>query len=288
VPLAKLIGNHSNLEFWLSSLPEGAIHIILVHDIQDKETAEIINQILVKIADPRIEYREGKFGAPGLARNFGMSSIDSEWFWFVDADDLPEIHNVLSELGNVDGNFDIVVGKFVVISQESSNTKRTYFDLSSLSDLARNPGIWRIIFKTEVFELYRFQDFRMAEDQIFLIDIDFFERRIKISKYIFYTYFKHQQGQLTSQKSAILDLAKTIPVVIAKIKEQETDKRKYLELMLARQIGTQFKFATWGERMRTIKLNSQSVKQLPWQSRVRTLIELSRVIFNKLIMVNNG
>ena len=281
------MGKHFNLKKWLSELPDGSFQIILVHDIGDEQTTQFINQILDETADPRIEYREGKFGAPGIARNFGMTSIKSEWFWFVDADDLPELKNVLIELHDVDINTEVIVGRFVTVTSLENTRGDKDSNSTSLIGLARNPGIWRMIFKTKEFESYRFEEFRMAEDQIFLMDINFFERNIIFSDEIFYRYYKNQQGQLTSQKSAISDLAKTIPIVISKIREANADNQKFLEIMLARQIGSQFKSASWQERVRDWRLNKVLMKGLSLASKYRTLKELLRIILIKLMRVKN-
>ena len=181
--MTKLSDNYMNLESWLSEIPIGEIEVILVHDVQDVETAPILNRILTKINDDKIKYFERSFGAPGLTRNFGMTAINSEWMWFVDADDLPNIENVLQELKSIVPDVEMIIGQF----QIDSNGDKTAMDPSHELDfraIARDPGIWRMVFRTTAFMDYKFQEFRMAEDQLFLIDANVFERKTKFSEKI--------------------------------------------------------------------------------------------------------
>jgi len=280
VPITKLFDNYMNLEAWLSEMPIGEIEVILVHDVQDVETAPIMNRILRKINNDKIKYFERTFGAPGLTRNFGMTAINSEWMWFVDADDLPDIENVLQELKSTMPDAEVIIGQF----QIDSNGERTAINPSNKSDLraiARNPGIWRMVFRTRVFMDYRFQEFRMAEDQLFVIDANIFERKMKFSEKIFYTYFKHPKGQLTSRKSAILDLEKTIPLVVARIQKSSHKTRTYLEIMLARQIATQLKHATNSEILINLGRNFSSTKKLKFCGQIRVGFELIRILTAK-------
>lgn len=280
--MTKLAGNYMNLESWLSELPIGKIEVILVHDVQDNETAPEINRVLTEINDNRVKYFERTFGAPGLTRNFGMTAINSEWMWFVDADDLPDIENVLQELESNAPDVEVIIGKF----QISSNGDRTAINPSNKSDLraiARDPGIWRMVYRTRVFVDNKFQEFRMAEDQLFLIDAHIFERKIKFSDKIFYTYFKHPKGQLTSQKSAISELEKTIPLVVARIQKTGQKTRTYLEVMLARQIATQLKNSTNSEILINLGRNFSSTRKLKFGSQIRVGFELLRILAFKAI-----
>ncbi len=280
--MTKLADNYMNLESWLSELPIGKIEVILVHDVQDNETAPGINRILTEISDNRIKYFERTFGVPGLTRNFGMTAINSEWMWFVDADDLPDIKNVLQELESNAPDVEVIIGQF----QIDSNGDRTAINPSNKSDLraiARDPGIWRMVFRTRVFVDYKFQEFRMAEDQLFLIDAHIFDRKIKFSDKIFYTYFKHPKGQLTSQKSAISELEKTIPLVVGRIQKTGQKTRTYLEVMLARQIVTQLKHSTNSEKLINLGRNFFSTKQLKFWGQIRVGFELIRILAFKAV-----
>lgn len=275
-----------NLEKWLSELPEANIQINLVHDVQDTSTKTVLFQILNKINDDRINYLEGEFGSPGLTRNLGLNQIDSEWFWFIDADDLPYIRNVLLELESTTNEVDIVVGQYQVqksgainIEIESS-TKR-------VKDIAFNPGIWRMIFRSKSFNNLRFRSFKMAEDQMFLIDSDIFKKNIKFSDKIFYIYFRHNEGQLSSQKIALSDLNKTIPLVFKKLSNSDGISKKSFEVMLVRQIGTQIKHSALNELLLIMKNNFLLFTNLNPLSQFRIVLAILRVLAFKLRRTKN-
>ena len=286
VPLTKLSTNYKNLMSWLSQIPEGNIEVILVHDIQDEATGPVIKGALGQVSDRRIKYYEGVFGAPGLSRNFGMTAANADWLWFVDADDLPNIANVLSELRTVKLETEVLIGQFKIETTDGSSLAEISKQ-RALKDVARNPGIWRMIFRATNFSQHKFQEFRMAEDQLFLVDISLFQRKVQFSEFIFYSYFKHPYGQLTSQKSAILDLSKTIPLIIAKIQISEDVERKYLEIILARQLGTQLKHSGFFETLRNLQRNVSLAKNLSFGSRQRVSFELVRIIFYKFARARN-
>lgn len=285
VPITKLAGNHLNLKSWLMELPDAKIEVFLVHDVQDAETSIILKEILVQLSNPKVKFLEGEFGAPGIARNFALSYITSEWFWFVDADDLPRVQSVLSELEKVEPKYDVVLGEFEVIIQFSNTPQLKSNTNSDLRNVARNPGIWRMIFRSEVFQEYRFRDFRMAEDQIYLLDIKLFERKLKFSRLIFYSYFKHDFGQLTSNNLAISELKLTIPVVVSWLQVSVGIQRQYIEIMLARQISTEFKSADWRDRLKILRTDFNLMKHLCLGARFRVSIELLSLIIKKLVNV---
>jgi hypothetical protein len=82
---------------------------------------------------------------------------------------------------------------------------------ANLAELALNPGIWRIIFKSDLVRYSHFEDYQMAEDQDFLARIFTSQTKCIFTPEVFYTYVKHNQGQQTKSKVAIRDLSKSIP-----------------------------------------------------------------------------
>ena len=286
VPVTKLSGNLANLESWLSKLPKGRIQVILVHDVQDTETAPALNQMLNRIQDRRIEYFEGYFGAPGLARNYGMTKLNSNWIWFVDADDIPVLEHVVHNLESTGDDIEILVGQFETDRDGQRTRSRTPIS-EKYAKIALNPGIWRILFRADIFSKYEFQKFRMAEDQLFLIDVNFFKRRCRFSDDIFYIYFKHPHGQLTDQKQAISELAMTIPVVITEIKRANLGSRKYLEIILARQLGTELKHASKNKIVTILKRDLFLIKDLSVQSQIKVVLTLIKIYSQKIAKQNN-
>lgn len=286
VPVTKLSRNLANLESWLSKLPNGSIQVILIHDVQDAETGPALSHLMTLIQDERIEYFEGDFGAPGLARNFGIKKINSKWIWFVDADDLPIVENVMHDLKSTDDDIEILVGQFE-IDTNGHRFQSKFSNEEEFNKIAFNPGIWRLLFRAEIFSKYEFQRFKMAEDQLFLIDVNFFKRRCRFSDKVFYVYFRHSNGQLTAQKFAISELAMTIPVVINQILKADQSNNRYLEIILARQFSTELKHAYKHEILTILKRNLFQIKNLSLQSQIRVGIIVMKIFSQKFTRSHN-
>ena len=61
-------------------------------------------------------------------------------------------------------------------------------------------------FKRNLVDGIDFPSLRMAEDQVFLARLRFWERNISVSQLVVYTYRRNIPGQLTRSKDAISDL----------------------------------------------------------------------------------
>jgi hypothetical protein len=76
----------------------------------------------------------------------------------------------------------------------------------TLDQIAKNPGIWRIIFPSEIAKDVDFPNYKMAEDQIFLAMVGLKNPTINYIDQVVYRYFKNVPNQLTTSKIAISDL----------------------------------------------------------------------------------
>jgi hypothetical protein len=122
----------------------------------------------------------------------------------------------------------------------------------------------------------------MAEDQLFIIDLNMFEKSISYSKQIFYTYFKHSTGQLTSQQNAICELSETIPVVAGKIRSKTDSNHAYFEVILARQIATLVKNSNRTSIQGNVMRNIALIGKLNKRSQLRIFLELIKIPILKL------
>lgn len=148
-------------------------------------------------------------GNPGAARNLGKEHSNGEWLSFVDSDDSVDFKNYYQMVleGNYTGS-EIVIGKYRIID-DSGIVRDVIEDISHQSvarSIARNPGIWRLSFKRNLVDGIHFPSLRMAEDQVFLARLRFWERNISVSQLVVYTYRQNIPGQLTRSKDAISDL----------------------------------------------------------------------------------
>jgi hypothetical protein len=81
----------------------------------------------------------------------------------------------------------------------------------------------------------------MAEDQLFLLDMNFFSQNILFSEENIYTYFKNLEGQATSLKENICQISNVIPLTVDHFKKSSGDVSNYIAIFLIRQIITEFK-----------------------------------------------
>jgi hypothetical protein len=106
----------------------------------------------------------------------------------------------------------------------------------------------------------------MAEDQLFILQYDFSSRKIEFSERVVYTYFKNIPGQLTSQKSAVSDISKVIPITFKVFQNSTHLSQEFAAIMLVRQVITKSKNSNAQGMLRSMFSGSQSLKHLSLQS----------------------
>ena len=196
VPISRMAGKLENLKTWIDLIIGTNIKVILVHDFQDNDTGKELIEFIDSIRTQQIVFIEKYFGSPGLARNAGLALADTKWCCFWDSDDIPNIEKTISNIGNSRPGTEVIISNFKIVSSQNSIVVNHY---SNLDYVALNPGLWRMVFKTELVKDEKFLDLRMGEDQIFLLDIDISKRNVEFSKEITYTYITDIEGQLTNQ-----------------------------------------------------------------------------------------
>jgi hypothetical protein len=105
-------------------------------------------------------------------------------------------------------NADTVLGGFSVKSGSSyTHIINSGKDQPTiLEQVAVNPGLWRFAFKSDIAMANKFQELKMAEDQIFLSEALMRSKKIDFLSEIVYEYWQYPSGQLTKDKSAMKDL----------------------------------------------------------------------------------
>ena len=157
----------------------------------------------------------GHFGGPGLTRNAGMQLINSHYFCFWDSDDTPIVQNFNSMVEEAEvGDIEIIVGQYETI--EENTRKIGLFRIESrdlIDQVGMNPGLWRMAFKTQLCSQVRFRDMRLAEDQIYLADLDFPSRKIASFSKSVYQYKIDSPNSLTKQRSNLLYITESVGVI---------------------------------------------------------------------------
>jgi glycosyltransferase involved in cell wall biosynthesis len=242
VPITGPPSRINNLLSWLSEVNKFNGEVILVHDISDSDTVKLLAKTQSKIGNSfNLKIIEGKFGSPGAARNAGKRIAESTWVAFWDCDDIPNVKNVDQLLESSAGDeLDFLCGSFDVVDVSSPKSVTQHINsgnpTTDLKQIALNPGIWRFVFKRTSIESVFFLEISMAEDQDFLMDFNLTKRSGRYSHLITYSYYRGEQGQLTSTKSAFSDLE--ISIKYLKRCRRNRERNIYLETIYLRQIIT--------------------------------------------------
>lgn len=241
VPLTKMSGRLSEISTWLEKLPQRDLQVLIVHDIQDQNTSLELKSLINSCADSRIVLFEREFGSPGNARNYGLENAKSKWVIFVDSDDIVNLSEVFSIIDHYDGISSALVGQYEIRDRETNQVFKNVSNSDPKLDIAINPGIWRIIFLREWISKLKFSTSLMGEDQLFLLDLGIFAAKIQFFNEVVYTYYKNSSGQLTYNKDAVRQLNLIIPKTLYHLKNSEKSQRRYVSMMLLRQLLTQAK-----------------------------------------------
>jgi len=242
VPITGPPSRINNLLSWLSEVNKFNGEVILVHDVSDSDTVKLLAKTQSKIGNSfNLKIIEGKFGSPGAARNAGKRIAESTWVAFWDCDDIPNVKNVNQLLESSAGDeLDFLCGSFDVVDVSSQKSVTQHINsgnpTTDLKQIALNPGIWRFVFKRTSIESVFFLEISMAEDQDFLMDFNLTKRSGMYSHLITYSYYRGEQGQLTSTKSAFSDLE--ISIKYLKRCRRNRERNIYLETIYLRQIIT--------------------------------------------------
>lgn len=248
VPVHKMAGRLNPLKVWVRSALKAGISIVLIHDLGDQETEVELRRFETTINSERLILISGTFNGPGAARNEGIRQLKTLFFCFWDSDDLPDITNFL-EMVNLGMNeeLEMVIGEYSSKSGVEISEHKFGNNISgNLSKISLNPGIWRMIFSTRSFQEYKFQNLKLAEDQLFLAEIGFPEVRYKIFPKVVYQYEVGVEGSLTSKKSNFSDLAKSLKAINQLFSKSRTRiRRNFLLILMMRQTVTLLKNRQW-------------------------------------------
>jgi glycosyltransferase involved in cell wall biosynthesis len=254
VPISGMAGRLQNLTTWLSKLDLKDVEVILVHDKLDDKTGQELSDLINRFTQKKIELYEVHFQAPGPTRNFGIEKAKGKWIQFVDSDDLPDIENSLELTKCAPQNAEVIRGMFSYYDVKGQCTYAERQGVNPKAAIALNPGLWRFIFLRESLKDLRFTNFRMGEDQLFLLEYKIFSRVVHYSSLNIYTYYLNHSGQLTSQRKAIKELSNVITLTGQIYAESDSTVERYIAIMLVRQLLTylrNFPFSSlnWGSKL---------------------------------------
>jgi hypothetical protein len=94
-----------------------------------------------------------------------------------------------------------------------------------------NPGIWRMIFNIQAISDVRFSRYRMGEDQLFLLELNFFQQNLEFSDSLTYKYFIGGEHQLTKDRGAISEIKDVIFQISKKFPELSGINDKFVSIL---------------------------------------------------------
>jgi hypothetical protein len=210
------VGNYSfeqhPLHKWICDLDYELCELIIVHDSVSPSSIESLRSQLGMINTSRLTLVEVGCNSPGLARNFGMDIAVGKFITFWDADDVPVLKNVMEILTQSINSIDLIIGGFLRVSTDSGRVVSSHHlvEGSLPIQIATDPGIWRMIFKSNIVQDLRFKNYLMAEDIEFLCRVLSKEIKISTSDKILYRYSIGCPKSLTASKSKMNDVPRAL------------------------------------------------------------------------------
>jgi hypothetical protein len=253
-PIHGKLTDLSKLETTRSASKGLPVKFIYVIDTDSGKDFERIHNSLSLTDLKRVKVIQADVESPGLARNVGLETVTSGWVCFWDADDLPAVSKFyeMVRIANQE-MFSICAGGYETLTVDGI-TGREYLlpqtSQSSLIEIGINPGLWRFAFKRETIGELKFSSYRMAEDQLFLAEVNFDE--IYIFEDIVYKYRIDQPGQLTRNKEALKDIVFVYKEMYEKLIQRKIPHDSFRILMLTRQLLTGIKYLPLNHKFNVI------------------------------------
>jgi glycosyltransferase involved in cell wall biosynthesis len=240
-----------NIELIIESVLPFPIQLIVVADLYDSKSELDLKIRLKRHIGKQIVITSGKFNSPGAARNFGLKLAESSHVAFWDCDDTPNTENFLKLARSMKlHSAEIGVGNFQ-FSKPHRNNRITSLTSNLIREVTEHPGIWRMIFDQSRIDIPEFKTFKMAEDQIFLIDIKFEKRKIIRKDLMVYEYQNNIENQLTRDFNSILEtkLALNYLLNVLSNKNNELNNQRLLINFCAKQILSSLKYRVFDPKI---------------------------------------
>ena len=221
------------------------IKLIIVYDKTiaaeiPQEFHELINQY----EDLNVQLIQGFYGSPGLTRNAAMRFLETKFTVFWDYDDEPVVDVLCWAASQINDSTDVLIFDYLerneIDGQISSKIKASLIP----KELAKRPGIWRMIFRTTKILDTKFRDLSMAEDQIFLDEIGLMNLEITTVGSVGYVYSRNFPGSLTTTKGRIDDLIITAGILESRLDNTNSKSEKLRVGFLARQLISLLKYGS--------------------------------------------
>ncbi len=251
IPVARMAGKLGKLSNFLATVEPGKVEIVVILDIYDTATSEELNKIISRFHFLEIKFCQDYYGSPGAARNAGLELATSEWIWFCDADDEPFIAPVLQTLTTIPAEIDAIIFKYSKVHEVNG---AEYFSSGNhdLISVCLNPGLWRILLRKRIIHPFKFQKYSLGEDQLFILNIGIFRRKVLFVNELAYRYSFGGEGHLIDRRDKVGDLFDVFKKTVSEIKESKKEETKFVSLLALRQLLTLLRISSTKIKMKTI------------------------------------
>jgi glycosyltransferase involved in cell wall biosynthesis len=240
VPVSNMAGKLTNLSKWLlESSRSSNIRVILVHDIRDGLTSSELRTLTSKCKN--VQLIENYFGNPGSARNEGLRHVKTEWVTFWDSDDVPIWEKYLEIIRKMKSE-DMAIGEYSTQSTTDLIIEHHRIDNTSYDNLIdhilKNPGVWRMLFRSSKISGTKFAETKMGEDQYLLFNLNLSKEKFFVFTENIYFYLTNQESQLTKSPIAADELFKTLKLEVVCLNRNPFLANDFNYSLLAGQILT--------------------------------------------------
>jgi glycosyltransferase involved in cell wall biosynthesis len=201
VPLHNMADRLSNLFLWLREADRLNFQVILVCNKCSDDTKSQLEKFINTWELKNALIVECEEIGPGNARNYGKIYTEGKFTLFWDSDDIGYPQKVIEIIHEAEGADALVANYSINMQNEASELGRiSEYSFTTKNDFMNNPGLWRIIFKSEAIQEINFGISRMGEDQVFISRFLATNPSLKFSHTYIYRYFIGIPNQLTSVK----------------------------------------------------------------------------------------
>ena len=208
----------------LRNTDSSEVERIIVHDCPPERKCLQLEGLETEFKSVRVLTSGG--ANVGKARNLGIAHTRGTWITFWDADDNPNLLEVLEVIDSIaDTNAEIAICTYTKKDNRNGNkfhsTPFGRIAILNLLHISNEPALWRMIIKTSIARNASFLDQNLAEDQYYLAQLMSKNPRIAYTNKNIYEYQYNIDNQLTSKKLNSKELRRAIEL-IKEIPEKST------------------------------------------------------------------
>jgi glycosyltransferase involved in cell wall biosynthesis len=238
VPVHNIKERGANLAKILSEKCPDGLKLIVVSDSKLINDHVSVNRIVQESANPTTRVVHGDFQNPGKARNIGLRSAEAEWVAFLDSDDEIDFDKLLLLVKNADlKSAQLAIGGIYYVFEDDTKNCHSFLNpsISIFSNLSLTPAFTRIVFNKSILWDDPFPNFRMAEDQCFVLGCLSSKPIIYCEEIYFYGYSIGKSDQLTKDLASLQDLFQSISYICSILDGLSFDSRRVAYTMIIRQ-----------------------------------------------------